>query len=196
MGGRLFADTVTVQNNSRLLSNSADIRNSFRINTNGIAQSAGDVTVRGSGSRWTTNSMRINSPGTMSADNYTQGADSIFLVELAGYGQGASDGYDWLDVTGTASLDGILELDLLSGFAPVVGDSFDILTASIISGMFDTTIFPTLAGIEWQLQTLIDFQGNTDVLRLSAVATVPVPAAAWLFGSALMGLGLMRRRKA
>jgi hypothetical protein len=28
------------------------------------------------------------------------------------------------------------------------------------------------------------------------VATVPVPAAVWLFGSALMGMGVIGRRKA
>ena len=37
--------------------------------------------------------------------------------------------------------------------------------------------------------------GTTDVVRLSVTA-VPIPAAAWLFGSAILGLvGVARRRK-
>jgi hypothetical protein len=136
-----------------------------------------------------------NSPGIMLVDSYTQDDNSVFLVELAGYDQGELDGYDWLNVTGTADLDGLLEVDLLNGFEPVVGSSFDIITASIINGMFDSTVLPSIAGISWELQTLIDFDGgDTDILRLSAVATVPVPAAAWLFGSALLGLGALKRR--
>jgi hypothetical protein len=33
-------------------------------------------------------------------------------------------------------------------------------------------------------------------LEVSAVSQVPIPAAAWLFGSALLGLGAMKRKKA
>lgn len=37
---------------------------------------------------------------------------------------------------------------------------------------------------------------NDEVLVETDVAAVPVPAAVWLFGSALMGLAGMRRKKA
>lgn len=36
--------------------------------------------------------------------------------------------------------------------------------------------------------------GNTFNITTEAVAAVPVPAAAWLFGSALLGLGVVRRK--
>jgi hypothetical protein len=39
-------------------------------------------------------------------------------------------------MTGTASLDAILDLSLSNGFHPVVGDRFLILTSSDLSGMF------------------------------------------------------------
>ena len=40
------------------------------------------------------------------------------------------------------------------------------------------------------------FTVYTGALEIASVAAVPIPAAAWLFGSALMGLmGISRRRK-
>ncbi len=51
-------------------------------------------------------------------------------------------------------------------------------------------------GIDWQLTHLVnDIDGTIDVLRLTAVdvAPVPLPAAAWLFGPALLGLFGLRR---
>jgi hypothetical protein len=37
--------------------------------------------------------------------------------------------------------------------------------------------------------------GTPEILRMP-LTTVPLPAAAWLFGSALFGLGFVKRRKA
>jgi hypothetical protein len=37
---------------------------------------------------------------------------------------------------------------------------------------------------------------STGILTFAGVAEVPVPAAAWLFGSAVLGLGTLKRRKA
>lgn len=43
-------------------------------------------------------------------------------------------------------------------------------------------------GVSWFTETV----GAAGVFRINAV---PIPAAAWLFGSALLGLGLMKRKK-
>jgi hypothetical protein len=48
--------------------------------------------------------------------------------------------------------------------------------------------------------TVLDFTNNgngsfADLSNVRAFSVVPVPAAVWLFGSALAGLGFMRRRK-
>jgi hypothetical protein len=36
---------------------------------------------------------------------------------------------------------------------------------------------------------------NTDTLYVAGINEVPIPAAVWLFGSALLGLTGLRRRK-
>ena len=49
-------------------------------------------------------------------------------------------------------------------------------------------------GAQWTDDQMLTFYGTTAHTAWS-VSTVPVPAAVWLFGSALGGLGWMRRRK-
>lgn len=139
-----------------------------------------------------------NSPGTLTiTGDYTQSALGTLETEIGGLLAGTE--YDVLNVTGTATLNGTLTVslfDLGSGvFAPVAGNSFDILTAQIIRGTFRTVNLPALtSGLVWQIHYLTDAIGSTDVVRLS-VQPVPLPAAAYLFGAALVGLaGLTRRR--
>lgn len=84
-------------------------------------------------------------------------------------------------------------------FSASLGDSFDIFTAETFVGEFDILTLAVLgAGLQWDVSYLLDFIGKTDVLRLSVVSSasaVPVPAAAWLFGSALIGLVGIKRKK-
>jgi hypothetical protein len=50
--------------------------------------------------------------------------------------------------------------------------------------------------LKWHISYLTDAIGATDVVRLSVVNAVPVPPAVWLFGSGLLGLAGVARRKA
>jgi hypothetical protein len=64
-------------------------------------------------------------------------------------------------------------------------------------------VFDTATG--WQIAQSISQTNNPvygawaladrDIVTLG-LTTVPIPAAAWLFGSALLGLGVMKRKKA
>mgnify|MGYP006130851401 CR=1 FL=1 len=65
--------------------------------------------------------------------DYSQNASSTLLTEILGIT--AISEYDVLVVNGSASLDGILEIDLDCG-ALALGDSFDILIADSIVGDF------------------------------------------------------------
>ena len=56
--------------------------------------------------------------------NYTEGTAGGLLIELGGLGIGQ---FDYLDVNGTASLDGTLEIAFLNGFHPAIGDTFHIM---------------------------------------------------------------------
>lgn len=101
------------------------------------------------------------------------------------------DDYDLLDIWGTADLGGILKVSVFGGFAPSLGDTFDILLASSLNGStFDLLNFAIFSG-----KTFDIFYGE-DFVRLTTVASaVPVPAAVWLFGSGLLVLVGMARRK-
>lgn len=140
-----------------------------------------------------------NSPGLMSIDgDYLQGEGALLLTEIAGLNRAAQpheEGafYDAVDVTGTATLGGILDVDLLDGFIASEGDNFDILMAEAIIGGFATVVGGPGAGLHWEISYLTDEFGSLDVVRLTAA--VPVPAGVWLFGSALGLLGRTRSRK-
>ena len=66
--------------------------------------------------------------------NYT------LTVELAGLASGSQ--YDALNVSGSATLGGALNVSFLGGFTPALGDSFDILTTASRIGTFATTNLP------------------------------------------------------
>ena len=62
----------------------------------------------------------------------------MFGVELGGLVQ--ADEFDVLNITGTARLDGTLEVELIDGFVPNVGNMFQILTAGSVIDTFESVI--------------------------------------------------------
>ena len=65
--------------------------------------------------------------------NYRQAAAGVLNVELGGLSPAQ---YDRLGVTGNATLDGALDVSLVSGFTPGVGNSFQVMTYGPRTGMF------------------------------------------------------------
>ena len=55
--------------------------------------------------------------------------------------------------------------------------------------------YTKIIGGNWDFEDIGDLQ-NTSNQSLYVMSEVPIPAAAWLFGSALLGLGAIKRRKA
>ncbi|HWN93747.1 MAG TPA: hypothetical protein VNT99_01830 [Methylomirabilota bacterium] len=77
------------------------------------------------------------SPGKITINgNYTQGANGILNLEIGGTTAGTE--YDQLVVNGTATLGGTLNVSLINGFQPAVGDVFNIIAPSAFSGAFAT----------------------------------------------------------
>jgi T5SS/PEP-CTERM-associated repeat protein len=77
-----------------------------------------------------------NSPGKLTINgNYTQNSGGILNIEIGGASPGPG-GYDQLAVSGTATLGGTLNLTLVNGFRPSVGDTFNIITSSSEMGSF------------------------------------------------------------
>ena len=73
-------------------------------------------------------------------------------------------------------------------------------TSISVGGNAGTTVkTPLILGSEWQGLESVTFEANFEFFYSGlddiVVSTVPIPAAAWLFGSALAGLGWLRRKK-
>jgi hypothetical protein len=75
---------------------------------------------------------------------YTQSSAGAFDVDLGGTKAGTQ--YDVLDITSTATLGGVLNVDLISGFKPTVGETFDIMDYTSETGTFAAVNLPKLAG--------------------------------------------------
>lgn len=141
-----------------------------------------------------------NSPGILSAGNTDLQLGSTLSLELGGTSAGVD--YDRLNVTGTVTLAGLLNLAITGTYANndllflLVNDGGDAISGAF-SNYAEGANF-TLGGQDWSLTYLANntglntgtFTGGNDV----ALMAVPEPAAA-LFGGLGM-LCLLRRRRA
>lgn len=88
-----------------------------------------------------------NSPGTLSIEgDYTQGPGAALECEMQD-----TTTHDRLAITGVASLRGTMRAVALPGYAPKLGDSFQVLTAGAVTGAFDaieTAGFPAGRTVE------------------------------------------------
>ena len=77
------------------------------------------------------------SPGVLTiVGDYTQTASGVLVIEVGGPNAGTD--FDQLAVTGQATLDGTLTVNLTGGFVPSSGDSFQVLTFGSGTGVFAT----------------------------------------------------------
>ncbi|MCB0289386.1 MAG: hypothetical protein KDH97_03935, partial [Calditrichaeota bacterium] len=101
----------------------------------GVIQGSDTIKVQGAAF---TNSGTVRpgtSPGSLTLiGNFPQDAGSSFDVEIGGNTPGSS--YDQLMVSGSAQLDGTLNISLVNGFEPVAGQTFSIMTYGSHSGQF------------------------------------------------------------
>jgi fibronectin-binding autotransporter adhesin len=89
-----------------------------------------------------------NSPASVTFDNNVGFGDgATTLIELGGTTLGSQ--YDHVNVTGDLVLDGDLNIALLGGFTPSIGDSFNILDWGSLNGTFDAINLPALSGMNW-----------------------------------------------
>ncbi|MGH7131015.1 MAG: GC-type dockerin domain-anchored protein [Phycisphaerales bacterium] len=86
-----------------------------------------------------------NSPGAISisaglyGNSYTQGPAGTLRMEIGGT---TPTTFDRLAVDGPAVLDGTLQVTLINGFVPQVGQTFNIITSTSRSGQFSNITLP------------------------------------------------------
>jgi len=134
------------------------------------------------------NAASIYSPSITITPSSPLTTDSVF-VTLSG--MFASSGYDVIGINATSTLNHIeINLDTTSPYVPNLG----ILTSfssGIDLGVLDAGLYDVTANF------YVDFLLEHTLVDTFTVSAVPVPAAAWLFGSGLIGLvGFARRKKA
>ena len=69
--------------------------------------------------------------------NYTQGANGSLTFDVAGNAPGR---YDQLNVSGHAQLNGLMTVDLLNGYIPQLGNTFEIMAYGSESGTFSMVV--------------------------------------------------------
>jgi len=155
----------------------------------GIGTVTGDVTVTG-GTVGPGNSVgTLAIDGDLTFDTSAQepatsaGFSDLALGPLAGNGvedevtlqieiEGliAGSGYDQVNVTQSVTLDGTLDLTLISDFVPKFGDAFVVVTAGTRSGTFDQINGVLPEGQGFALAPIYDYQDN---IGLTLVTTLP-----------------------
>jgi len=168
-------------------------------NTSGSAFGSGDVTIQSGATLTGTGSFTGaliaqagstlapgNSPGLMTVGSGTT-LNGTLNLEIGGTTRGTE--YDAIDVTGDGviTLGGILNITLIDGYTPTLGDEYGFFNAQTIIGSSASVNLPTLTDIYWDTSQLY----TDGILGLTAV---PEPSACALIIGMVALIYANRRR--
>jgi hypothetical protein len=105
----------------------------------GIGTIGGAVTVKSAGTL-----APGASPGRMTVGSLMMSSGSTLAMELGGITTGTQ--FDQLFSSGAMALAGTLEISLVEGFEPSLGQSFNLFDWGSVTGTFNTISLPTIAG--------------------------------------------------
>lgn len=141
-----------------------------------------------------------NSPGVIEIDGTMRvRSTSSLTVEIGGLSNalapfGGPVDYDTILCTGLVRIEGAIDIQLVNGFAPVFGNTFEIIASGTDVQLFSTATIngPALGGgLSWQMYVGASTFGGPDFGAKSLFVTVvPAPGAIALFGVA----GIISRR--
>jgi hypothetical protein len=132
------------------------------------------------------------SPGRLSIHgDFRQERNGVLRMEIAGRDP---ELHDVLDIRGRFRADGALEINLVDGFLPQLGDQFRILNFSHVVGGFQELRLPWLRpGLAWDTSHLLAADGG----HLSVVSAVNIPepnSSLILLPATLAPIGRWQRR--
>ena len=100
--------------------------------------------------------------GTLSVSTYSQQSTGSLNIQIGGTTVGTH--YSQLASANGASLNGTLNVKLINGFVPAIGDVFTVVTASAVTGTFKTTNLPSLSGAHW----VVRYNANNVTLTVAS----------------------------
>jgi hypothetical protein len=126
-----------------------------------------------------------SSPGFLNVADFTQTAAGQIQFELQGLNQGVT--YDYLKVSNTSTLDGLLDVQLFGGYVPSIGDSYEIIAAGLsVVGTFSNVSFPAVPniglGINYTANTVVlnaGLLGDLDGDGFVGIADLNIVLGAW-----------------
>lgn len=125
------------------------------------------------------------SPAITRGGNFFFGPSSILEMEIGGLIPGSEHDAIWAD--GLLALDGTLDVLLINGFSPELGNEFNLFNWGTLEDEFHTFNLPSLNdGLAWDTSRVY----STGVLGITAV---PEPGSG--IAILLLGLGISQRRK-
>ena len=134
-----------------------------------------------------------NSPGSLTIDGgFTLAAGGFLALELGGTAPGQ---FDQLFVqNGIADLLGEIQISFIDGYLPAANDTFTLLTASSFTSASSLVAFSFFGGDPGAFETI--FSATTlSVVFNDVTAPIPIPAALPMLLVALIGFGIVARRR-
>ena len=195
--GGTFSGATTI-NAGLLVMNGIASSSAVTVNSGGTlggSGSVGNVTVNNGGAV-----APGNSPGTLNTKNFSLLSGGALKLEIGGVNAGQ---FDQVNVTGTVSLAGNVQISLFGGYTPNLGDKFFVVlndSTDLVTGTFantdasnDVTVGNTVFAVNYTDNSSGGGSGND--VSLTVINIVPEPASTGLFLLGLAGLVARRRRQ-